>query len=134
MPKATINLPDGTNITVDGNEAEVSRIVALISRSPSDTVATGHVNKSAKPMKAKANKSVSGNGTRRPGLTTYVLELKDEGYFKKERSLDDVLEALKQIGHIYPVTSLSETMLRLTRQKKLGRIDQGSKWVYVHRD
>lgn len=133
MAKAHIKLPNGTDIAIEGSESEVSRILSFISGQTKSTPVSEKAGKVSTP--SKKLHSSSGNGNRKPGLTTYVLELKDEGYFKKERTLEDVLEALRQKGRIYPVTSLSETMLRLLRQKKLGRIKNNeNKWVYVHRD
>ena len=125
MAKANINLPDGTLIVIEGNVEEVSKILKLIKEKPA----------SAKKEKERQTKSAETEKRKmKPGLTAYVYELKEEGYFKNERSLEDILKALKQKGHIYPKSSISETVLRLTRQKKLGRIKKDKMWFYVHRD
>ena len=125
MAKANIKLPDGTSIAIEGSVEEVQKIVALIKRPP--VSGKKEEKKQAKSAQTKTKKT-------KPGLTAYVLELKKEGYFKEERTLEDIIKALKQKGHIYPKSSLSGTVLRLTRKKKLGRIKKDKVWVYVHRD
>lgn len=120
MAKADITLPNGTHVVVDGTAEEVEKIIKTITNEPRKEL-----------LNDKNNKSKSKR--RKPGLTSYVLELKETNYFSKQRSLEDILNALKQKGHIYPITSLSETMLRLTKQKDVGRIRENGKWLYVQR-
>jgi hypothetical protein len=67
-------------------------------------------------------------------LTGRVLSVKAEGFFKTQRSLSEVREALGSRGWHYPVTTLSGVMQGLVRQRQLRRerINDGKKkaWKY----
>lgn len=128
MAKANIDLPDGTKIVIDGSVEEVAKIVALVqgtTRLPTEA--------EPKPIKKVGAREPSKKKAK-PTLKDYVRELKDEGFFKEKRSLRAIKEALDAKAHIYALTSLSGTMLELVRDRELGRLEEGGKWVYVHRD
>jgi hypothetical protein len=117
MAKARITTKSGTEVTVEGTEDEVARLVALID-------ADAH-----KVPKNRPTARRSGNGKTTPkGL---IAELIGGGFFVKPRELGEVKAALEQRGHYYPVTSLSPLMLRLVRQKDLRRIKEKNRWTYV---
>jgi hypothetical protein len=65
-------------------------------------------------------------------LTGRVLAVKDEGFFKTQRSLGEVREALGSRGWHYPVTTLSGAMQGLVRQRQLRRerVSDGKKKVW----
>jgi len=120
MAKANIDLPDGTKIVIEGSVDEVAKVVSLV-QGRTDHPPT------QKPRPAAARKT-------KVGIKDYIRELKAEGFFTEKRSLGDVKTALETRGHIYAVTSLSGKMLELVRSKELGRIKEGRKWMYVHRE
>jgi hypothetical protein len=121
MSKASIDKPDGTKITIDGTPEEVARILQLVEESPS-----ARVRERPKTDATKKSKT---------GLKSLILELKDEGFFKERRLKADVKDALESRGHYYPDSSLGTRLLELVRDdKELGRLKEGNKWVYVHRN
>lgn len=119
MAKANIERADGTTIIIDGDADEVARIVSLIQQDKPPV----------SPRKAKDK----GGKKRKLTKKDYILELKDEGFFGERRSLPDIKKALEDNGHIYPMSSLSGPILELVRARKLGRLKEGRKWMYVQR-
>ena len=67
-------------------------------------------------------------------LTGRVLSVKGEGFFKTQRSLGEVREALGSRGWNYPVTTLSGVMQGLVRQRQLRRerVGDGRKKVWKY--
>src|SRR6266403_4714230 len=67
-------------------------------------------------------------------LTGRVLAVKAEGFFKTQRSLSEVREALGSRGWHYPVTTLSGAMQGLVRQRQLRRerVSDGKKRVWKY--
>jgi hypothetical protein len=52
------------------------------------------------------------------------LELREEGYFKSKRFLNDIKKKLEEKGHIYARTTLSPTLLNLVKRKDLRRVSR----------
>ena len=72
---------------------------------------------------------------RQPGtLTARILAIGSEGFFKVQRSLSDVREALGSRGWHYPLTTLSGAMQALVRRRELRRerVTSGSKQVWKY--
>jgi len=63
----------------------------------------------------------------------YLMELKTEGFFDKPKFLKDIVYELARRGYHYKSTSLTNPILRVLRQKKLGRVGKPGKWQYVKR-
>ena len=63
-----------------------------------------------------------------------VLAIKSEGFFKLQRSLGEVREALVSRGWHYPLTTLSGAMQGLVRQRQLRReqVSTGRKRVWKY--
>lgn len=120
MSEACIDKPNGTRITIDGTPEEVARILQLIEESPRKRV--------PKTTKAPAKKKT------KAGMEDFILDLKDEGFFNERRSRSEVTTALDAKGHIYSADSVGVRLLRMVRKKQLGRVKEGGKWMYVHRD
>jgi predicted transcriptional regulator YheO len=121
MPKATIKTKSGAVITIEGSEKEVSRILADYERSS--------VVHQAKKM-VVATKVAQKETKKRAAASDLVINLKEDGYFDKPRSLAEVAKALEESGYIYPVTTLSGVMIGLVQKKLLGRKKLEGKWVY----
>jgi hypothetical protein len=81
-----------------------------------------------------ASKVPTRKGKQPDTLTGRVLAVKDEGFFKTQRSLGEVREELGSRGWHYPVTTLSGAMQGLVRQRQLRRerVSDGKKrlWKY----
>jgi hypothetical protein len=121
MAKATIKSKTGAVITVEGTQEEVSSILATVERA----TAIGH----AKEVFLKA-KAVKKEHKKRMAASDLVVELKEESFFSKPKSLTEIATALEEKGHIYPVTTLSGVMLGLVQKRLFGRKKLEGKWVY----
>ena len=121
MPKATIKTKSGAVITVEGSESEVSNIIGTFER----TTAVDHRKFAATKEKvhAKENK-------KRLGASDLIVELKEEGFFEKPKSLSEVSKVLEEKGYLYPVTTLSGVVLGLVQKRLLRRKKADGKWVY----
>ena len=116
MPKAQITTPSGFNVKMEGTPAE---ILAVVEELKKEEVKQGG------PRKARKLK------TSRVLLTDLVGSLIDGGFFKKPRDLASIKAALAETGHHYPVTTLSQTMLREVRRGNLGRFRGQNRWLYT---
>lgn len=116
MAKAQITLPDGTSIKLEGTPEEIAVALGRLRIQP--TQAT-------KPREARKEKS------KRANPTDLIANLIDGGFFKKPKDLASVKAALEEMGHHYPVTTLSPTMLRQVRNRNLRRLKQDKRWMYT---
>ncbi len=119
MVKAEIKKKDGTHIIIDGSEKEVKRLLDLM-----------HEETSGKARRTRENK---GTKTGKMSIGDMILELKEEGFFDKPKSLIEIKNALAEKGGIYETSTLSAQVIRQTRKRNLGRIKQDKKWMYVRR-
>ena len=121
MTKATIKSKSGAIITIEGSESEVTNVLATIERA----AAVGR----AKEVMAKAQ-GFKKEQKKRAAASDLVVELKEDGFFDKPKSLAEIAKALEEKGYIYPVTTLSGVMLGLVQKKLLGRKKAEGRWVY----
>ena len=117
MVKAIIKMFDGTEISVEGSPEEVAKTKELL-----------HTQKQRPQgynQKRRQKKS---------GPIGLILELKSEGFFDNPKTMADVCSNLQEGGHYYPLSSLSPALIRLVKQRELGRIKgEGGKWQWVKR-
>lgn len=116
MAKAQIMLPDGIKLTLDGTPDEIAATVARLKGSPERS--------SREAAKSKSK-------SRRVQLVDLLANLIDGGFFKKPKDLASVKTALEEMGHHYPVTTLSGTMLGQVRRRNLRRLKQDKRWMYT---
>ena len=121
MVKATIKSKTGALITVEVTKEEVSDILATVERA----AIIGH----AKEIIGKA-KTAKKEQKKRLAASDLIVELKEDGFFNKPKSLNDIANALEEKGYIYPITTLSGVMLGLVQKKLFGRRRREGKWVY----
>ena len=117
MAKAQITTPDGISIKLEGTPAEISSFVENLKEN-------AQAASSSKRGRSKTK-------TARPALTSLVESLIDGGFFKKPQGLASIRSALAEMGHHYPVTTLSGAMLTLVRRRELRRIKTNKVWTYV---
>ena len=118
MPTASITMPSGATIVIEGTPTEVADLVAKFQATE------------AHPGKSAA-RSLRGATSWRTGPFELIVGLIEKGFFKTPRELGGVRVALEEQGHFYPVTTLSPIMLRLVRRKFLRRIKNNKRWTYV---
>jgi hypothetical protein len=116
MAKAHITAPGGVEINIEGTPEEIAAVLKQVGLKSSN---------SAKP--AKETKRVHTRAT----IPTLVDELKEEGFFKKPKGLDDIRRRLADLGHNYPVTTLSGAMQAQAKKRVLRRFKEGGKYVYA---
>lgn len=121
MAKATIKSKTGAIITIEGTETEVSNIVSVFER----TAAIGHA-KEAVTKKHALKKQTK----KRLAASDLVVNLKEDGFFAKPRSLADISKALEEQGYLYPVTTLSGVVLGLVQKSVLRRKKIEGRWAY----
>jgi hypothetical protein len=116
MVTATVTLPGGATVVIEGTRAEVADLLAKLQSS------------SSRQQSERSSTKVS---AKREGPMQLILDLIDVGFFKTPQELGAVRIALETQGHFYPTTSLSPLMLRLVRGKQLRRIKNHKRWTYV---
>jgi len=121
MAKATIKSKSGAVITVEGSDKEVSNILEVFER----TTVVGHAKEAIARVRTEKK-----DRKKRSTASDLLVDLKEEGFFNKPRSLSEIAKALEEKGYIYPVTTLSGVMLGLVQKKLVGRKRAEGKWVY----
>lgn len=126
MAKATMILPDGTKVTIDGTAEEVATLLKRVSQG-------GPVAGSGKtPSGARAvTKTPAARKKAIKGPVGHISALRDEGFFKSRQTLPDIQRKLEEQGQIYAQSSLSPALVRLVRKHELRRIKEKKGWVYV---
>jgi hypothetical protein len=117
MAKAHIKLPDGTNITIEGDTQEVAELVRKVQS----------VEPQVREKPARKVRESGGNSS----LPDLLHSLKDGGFFKKPKDLAEVKMALAELGAVYPTTTVAPALLRLTKARHLRRIRQDQRWFYT---
>lgn len=122
MTKATIPLPTGGSVVVEGTPSEIEAVIKRLSGVPA-----------ARAKATRPPKQVRGSS---PGsVKDHVLELRESGFFSKARGLTEVKDALAAKGHLVPITTLSGVMLGIVKGKDLRRLKDGQdkNWKYGRR-
>lgn len=120
MAKAHLKTKTGTSILIEGSTEEVAALVKHIEgNAPAG-------DESSAPRRRKQSKSAS-----KPTPVNLISSLIDGGFFRKPKDLGSVKVALEEIGHFYPVTTLSPALLRLVRRRQLRRIRDKKRWMYT---
>src|SRR6266404_341276 len=114
MASAKITMPDGVCVEVDGTPEEVTTIIERMKRKQTGGSPAGPV-----------------AGKNKGEIPQLVNSLKEEEFFKTPRGLGDIQKKLAELGHHYPVTTLSGAMQDQTRRRNLRRFKQEGKYVYV---
>ena len=60
-----------------------------------------------------------------------IASLIDGGFIKTPKDLAAIKLALEEMGQHYPVTTLSPTMLRQVRKRRMRRLKKADRWVYT---
>jgi hypothetical protein len=119
VTRAEWTTKDGTKVVVEGMPDEVANVLRILNGDTSFGTMVPHKKMHERPRKRPASPA------------SLVSDLADAGFFKKPKELGIVKTALEEQGHFYPVTTLSPTLLRFVRQKRLRRIKEGKRWLYV---
>jgi hypothetical protein len=129
MARASLLLPTGTTVEIEGTAEEVAELLSLYARL--SVPVESRKDKRGLGLTALANTSGKPKAPRK-GPKAYVLQLHQSGFFDEKRSLPQVQEKLEAEGHIYPQSSLSTPLIRLVRSRVLRRLKEDGAWVYVN--
>lgn len=121
MAKATIKSKTGAIINIEGTEEEVSNIISQFERSAT-------VNQVKKVQSRRS--IIKKEQRKRSAASNLIIELKEDGFLDKPKTLLEISTKLEEKGYIYPVTTLSGVMIGLVKKKLLGRKKSDGKWVY----
>jgi hypothetical protein len=124
MAKAHIKTPTGAEITIEGDSAEVAKIILQVQAVPESKASIRH---QAKTLEQK--REVKKQRT----ASDLIVVMKEDGFFNKPRGLAEVAFELQKEGRLFPVTTLSGVMLSLIQKKILSRIKNDGHWVYGKR-
>jgi hypothetical protein len=120
MAKAELKTKSGTVIVIEGSADEVASVVKKIEGATPPA-----------PSPEKRRKKEATARTAKPTPVNLISSLIDGGFFRKPKDLGSVKVALEEIGHFYPVTTLSPALLRFVRRRELRRLRQDNRWMYT---
>ena len=121
MAKATIKSKTGATIIIEGTKEEIAKILGDFER----TAVIGYMREEMSKRKIKKREE-----KKRMAASDLIVELKEDGYFDKPKTLREIAQALESQGYLYPTTTLSGVVLGLVKKKLLGRKKVDRKWVY----
>jgi hypothetical protein len=124
MAKAHIKTSNGAEITIEGDSAEVAKIISQV-QAASETKTSPRRHSTAVEKKRDVKKQQT--------ASDLIVIMKEDGFFNKPRGLAEVASELQKEGRLFPVTTLSGVMLSLVQKKILSRIKKDGHWVYGKR-
>ena len=116
MAKANLEMPGGVTVKIEGTPEEISAVLR-----------DAKIKASSDAGRKPKTKAKSGRVTL-PGL---LEELRNEGFFKKAKPMNDIKQRLADLGHSYPLTALSGPLRGEVRNRRLRRFKEGGKYVYA---
>jgi superfamily II DNA/RNA helicase len=119
MAHAKFTTQDGISIDLEGTPEELSAVVEKLRQD-----------------RAPGNSSQGKPGRNKPGRTKLELPqlieaLRNEDFFRQPKGLGATREKLAEMGHHYPLTTLSGAMQTEARTRRLRRFKQDGRYVYV---
>ncbi len=121
MAKARIVTSDGAEVNVEGTPSEIAallkelKVTSVVGRPGAGATAT------------KARRTKSGRVTV-PSLLDELIATK---FFVKPKGMGEIQDRLADLGHHYPLTSLSGPLQSHVRARQLRRFKQDRKYVYA---
>ena len=120
VAKAHIVTPDGAKVDIDGTPAEIAALLKTLK-----------VGTAAAPTPAGKPAAIAGRKTSRPTLPGLIDELIEAKFFSKPKGISEIRAQLADLGHHYPVTSMSGPLQGLAKQRKLRRFKKDGKYLYA---
>jgi len=120
MAKARIVTADGAEVNLEGAPAEIAALLKELNIQAQHSSAGDKQAKRPKINKVKARLSVG----------DLLDELIADQFFKKPKGMGEVKKQLGNMGHHYPLTSLSGPLMGYVRRRKLRRFKESNKYLY----
>jgi hypothetical protein len=121
MAKAIYTSSSGAKVAVEGSPEEVAELLQKLGAATQKG-----------PITPRSHASAPTRRVRR-GVVGHVLGLREVGFFRAPKSLNEVAEALQKDGHLVPTPAVAVVLLRLVRDKELQRTKEGGAWKYATR-
>jgi len=121
MTKAHIVTAQGSKVTIEGTPEEVAFLVAKL----------GEQAAHARAKPAQSKRAAQAKEKQKATPINLISSLIDGGFFRKPKDLVAVKVAMEEMGHYFPVTTLSPALLRLVRRRQLRRIKEKKRWLYT---
>lgn len=121
MAKANITMPDGTKVQIEGTSDEITELVRRLQGSEG-------------PPRSPSSGAKEKTKRKRLRLVDLIENLIEKSFFRTPRGLSEVRDKLREIGHSYPLTTLSPAMLTQVRRRALRRMRDpkaGNRWKYA---
>lgn len=129
MTSATLTLPNGTKVTVEGDPAEIEAMLRSFGATGVESVRDAIARAESAPPPTRGRRGTA----REPvGPTGHIRNLKIEGFFREKRSLSEIKKKLEEMGHIYASHDVSPRLVRLVRERELRRVRDAGIWKYVN--
>jgi hypothetical protein len=121
MAKAHIVTADGATVNLEGTPQEIAVLLKEMKMQP-HTGAT-----KSKQAKSVLNSKISS----KVAVGDLLDEMIADKFFKKPQGMGAVKAQLANMGHHYPLTSLSGPLRLWVRHRKLRRFKESGKYVYA---
>jgi|SRR4029077_10436473 hypothetical protein len=118
MANAKISIPGGVSVDLEGTADEVVAVLENLRKNFAFS-GTAVPRSVGSPPKGKGE------------IPRLIDSLKSDDYFRTPRGLSEIQKKLAEIGHHYPLTTLSGAMVSQSRSRSLRRFKQDGKYVYV---
>lgn len=117
MANAKITMPGGVSVDVSGTADEITAVLEKLRKSQAGP--------------ATVPSRTAGIPKGRGEISRLIESLKSEDFFRAPRGLRDIQKKFAEIGHHYPLTTLSGAMISQSRGRALRRFKEDGKYVYV---
>jgi hypothetical protein len=118
MAHAKFTTQDGISIDLEGTPEELSAAVEKLRQNQNPAPSQGKSGPN-KPSRTKLE------------LPQLIEGLRNEDFFRQPKGLGATREKLAEMGHHYPLTTLSGAMQTEAKTRRLRRFKQNGKYVYV---
>jgi hypothetical protein len=113
MATARINIPGGISVEIEGAPDEIMAVLENVR------------------YRQSVSQVSASSVTPRGGIPSLIATLKSEEFFQTPQGLSDIRKKFAEMGHHYPLTTLSGAMQAHSQKRKLRRFKRDGKWVYV---
>jgi hypothetical protein len=120
MAHAKFTTQDGISIDLEGTPEELSAVVERLRHN--------QVTQSSSGRPSSTRKQAS---RAKPDLPQLIEGLRNDEFFRQPQGLGAVRSKLAEMGHHYPLTTLSGAMQTEAKSRRLRRFKQDGKYVYV---
>jgi hypothetical protein len=120
MAHAKFTTQDGISIDLEGTPEELSAVVEKLRQ-----------NQDAKGTPGRTSTTRKQTARTKSDLPQLIEGLRNDEFFRQPQGLGALRTKLAEMGHHYPLTTLSGAMQTEAKSRRLRRFKQDGKYVYV---